>query len=521
MARGKATRETLPERLRQTEEALRECQAEARAVWDLSGIGQALVDPASERFVRVNGALCRILGYTEAELLRLTVRDVSHPDEADIFTGVLPDMLTGQLAEYAIEKRYLHKEGHVIWVSVHAAALPARPGQPRRTIGIISDITPRKNAEAAALESLTRFRAIFENSVDAIAVYRGITHAMVNPAYLRLFGYNSPEELIGKPGPDLIAPSQREIIAGNIQRRMHGEPVPADYVSRGLRKDGSEFDLEIHASHFDLHGERFRLVILRDVTEPRRIASELEAAHRHLERRVRERTRALIRESRRRERLERQMHEITEREQRRIGQDLHDGVGQHLAGTAFMLGALARTTGKGARVPAEKLLEIAGLLGDAVRQTREISRGLFPADLEEHGLCHALRQLAERTAGTWGIPCQFACAREFRLEKQAAIQLYRVAQEAVANAVKHARPARIALELTATRDAVRLLITDDGRGFDARRRSSGIGLATMKNRVRLLAGQFQIRQNPEGGTAVTCTIPRTTAKRASSRPPRR
>lgn len=508
------SREELAARLRAAEAELYDLREENSALFELSGVGQVLADPASERFVAVNRAFCQMLGYTEAELLARSVGEISHPEDATIFSAAYPRMLSGEVAEYKTDKRYLHKDGRVVWVAINASLLPERPGQPRRVIAVIRNITPRKEAEFAALESATKFRAIFENSVDAIAVYQGELHALVNPAYVALFGYGSAEELIGTPGPNLIAPSAREMIYDRIHRRMRGESPPSNYVSRGLRKDGSEFDLEIHASHYDLNGERFRLVILRDVTEQRRIARDLLNSQRHLEERVRERTRELTRansrlarESRRRERLEIEMREVGEREQRRIGQDLHDGLGQQLAGISYMTSALVRTVAKGAPVPLPKLREIAELLGEAVRHTREISRGLYPLDLEEEGLFFAMRQLAERIARAHGIPCVFHCAKEFSIEKSAAMQLYRIAQEAVANALRHGRPARVDLELDATPRSIRLTIADDGIGIPLHSRKAGMGLTTMRNRAHLLGGTLQIRRNPAAGTTVTCELP--------------
>ena len=132
---------------------------------------------------------------------------------------------------------------------------------------LISDITERKQAERALRENEIKFRVIFENSVDAIGVSKSGIHSFVNSAYLALFGYADMDELTGKPILDLIAPSEHGKILDNIQRRAKGENIPAMYETRGLQKDGSEFDMDVHVATYGLNEENHTLVIMRDITE--------------------------------------------------------------------------------------------------------------------------------------------------------------------------------------------------------------------------------------------------------------
>ncbi len=134
-------------------------------------------------------------------------------------------------------------------------------------------LTERKQAEEALRGSETRFRAVFENSVDAIGVSKTGIHTFVNPAYLALFGYADNAELNGKPILNLIAPSHREQVLENVRRRASGQTVPTVYETRGLRKDGSEFDMDVHMSTYELNGEIYSVPILRDITE-RKLAEE-------------------------------------------------------------------------------------------------------------------------------------------------------------------------------------------------------------------------------------------------------
>ncbi len=130
------------------------------------------------------------------------------------------------------------------------------------------------------LQSELKFRSIFDSSVDAIGVSRVGIHVMANPAYLRMFGYESTDQLAGTPILDLIAPSEHARIADNVQRRLEGGTVPAHYETRGRRRDGAEFDMEVHVSIYEMRGERYTVAILRDITERKQAERILEESER-------------------------------------------------------------------------------------------------------------------------------------------------------------------------------------------------------------------------------------------------
>lgn len=145
---------------------------------------------------------------------------------------------------------------------------------------VLLDVTKNKKAEDALRENEIRFRAVFENSVDAIGVSKNGIHFFVNPAYLSLFGYTSADELVGRPIIDLIAREEREEILENVRRRSKGEFVPSFYETCGRRKDGTEFDMDVHVSAYALAGETYTLVILRDITERKRAEEALKESQR-------------------------------------------------------------------------------------------------------------------------------------------------------------------------------------------------------------------------------------------------
>jgi PAS domain S-box-containing protein len=162
-----------------------------------------------------------------------------------------------------------------------------------RTKQLSEEISERRRTEEALSQSEIKFRTVFENSVDAIGVSKRGVHVFANPAYLALFGYADNDELVGKSVLDFIAPDQRGQIAQNVLARANGEAVLSFYETRGLRKDGTQFEAEVHVSTYEYLGEIFTLVILRDITEHNLADLELQKYREHLEELVQERTASL------------------------------------------------------------------------------------------------------------------------------------------------------------------------------------------------------------------------------------
>jgi signal transduction histidine kinase len=205
--------------------------------------------------------------------------------------------------------------------------------------------------------------------------------------------------------------------------------------------------------------------------------------------------------------LQKELLEITDTEQRRIGHDLHDGLGQHLTGIAFMSKLLEqRLAAKG--VPeTEDARKIGGLVNKAIGWTRDLARGLAPVDLDqEEGLALALKQLTEGTSELYGAPCRFEAVGDTHFRNPpVAIHLYRIAQEALNNAIKHARAKNIVVQLTRTPGEIRIAVEDDGKGFDPISvRTGGMGLRIMYYRAKMISGQLEVRRRLGGGMVVAC-----------------
>jgi len=210
-----------------------------------------------------------------------------------------------------------------------------------------------------------------------------------------------------------------------------------------------------------------------------------------------------------RKRLEREILEAGAREQARIGQDLHDGLGQNLTGIALLANALkGRLAARGA-AEAEQAGRVAEYASAAVQQAKDLSRGLIPPELQAHGLLGGLRALASGARELFDIDCGLRASPGARVaDGVAAVHLYRIAQEAVHNAVKHGRARRVAIALQQAGGRTTLTVADDGRGIEpSGRRKSGLGLGIMQYRARMMGAALDVQRGPRGGTVVTCSIP--------------
>jgi signal transduction histidine kinase len=239
------------------------------------------------------------------------------------------------------------------------------------------------------------------------------------------------------------------------------------------------------------------------------LAASLSSLHRELEARVRQRTLALTQEMAERERLEKELLETSEREQRRIGHDLHDSLGQHLTGTALAGQVLEEKLAMQSLPEAADASRVVALVEESIELTRSLARGLHPVTLEDAGLKPAFEELAATIEERFQVACRCECAREIFIRDIAvATHLYRIAQESISNGIKHGRARQILLRLERSDGGVTLTVQDDGRGLPPDwSQSPGLGLRTMAHRATMIGATFSIGPGPEGGTRVVCALP--------------
>jgi signal transduction histidine kinase len=234
----------------------------------------------------------------------------------------------------------------------------------------------------------------------------------------------------------------------------------------------------------------------------------LVSARNELQMLVRQRTEKLQDEIRQRNRLEKELLEAGEREQRRIGHDLHDCLGQHLTATALAGKVLAKKLTDKSVAEADAAGRLVVMIEDSIELTRKLARSLHPIELEANGLADALQNLAANISKAFNVTCRFENSGDVILNSsEAGTHLYRIAQEAVSNAIRHGRARNVVIVLAGSGKKIMLSVTDDGAGLSADARAKrGMGLRIMDYRAGMIGATFDIQNLPAGGTRAVCVL---------------
>ncbi|MBP3191810.1 PAS domain S-box protein [Natronogracilivirga saccharolytica] len=328
-------------------------------------------------------------------------------------------------------------------------------------------------------KSESRSKAILDTAVDGIITIDANGNiGLFNKAAQEVFGYRE-DEVIGKNVSMLMPEPFRsehdryiEQYSSTGQKRIIGSSREVT----GLRKDGTTFPLYLAVSEFHIDNKRHFTGIVRDITEQRS--------------------------------LEQEVLNTSDHERRRIGQDLHDGLGQMLTGIGLMSQSLKNRLKNEHSEAAEQAEEITRLIKDADQYARNLSRGLLPVDFEVRGLVTSLERLAQNAERLFGVTCTFKEKNAPVFHDNSAVEhLFRIAQEAISNAVKHGLADSVLLDLDADNHAAELGISDNGKGFSPNwQDKKGSGLDIMQFRARLIGATLDI-QHFDNGTRIVCKIP--------------
>jgi len=368
---------------------------------------------------------------------------------------------------------------------------------------------------AALVESEERYRILVEG-VRRYAIFmldpKGIIMTW-NRGIYELLGYTR-EEVVGQSGVTVF--NSKDRAAGTFKKELalakrSGESVAVHSV---VRKDGTEIQVHDTATAlFDSGGTLIGFAKVARAIDMLENASVLDSDGVEL-------ASALARievEVEHRRRLEAQLLTAVEQERERLGRDLHDDLSQRLAGIAMMMDTTAKRVGVNT-ADRKKLVEMSKLLADAVGVARNLSRGLHPVTLTRDGLPAALAELAARVPKeTKEVKYNWPSGERLDLEESVALHVYRIAEEAVGNAIRHSNADKITIELetVSSHNAV-LTVSDNGRGFRSGSEPKGMGLQNMKYRAGIIGGTLKISSSPKRGTRVQCTMP--LLKRKASSP---
>lgn len=346
--------------------------------------------------------------------------------------------------------------------------------------GMLSSVFVRIQSSRLLRERDAKAQAILETTVDAIITIdeRGRILSF-NRAAERIFGY-LPEEVLGKNVSVLMPEPYQQEHDEYLHRYLRtGEKriIGIGREVKGLRKDGSLFPMDLSVSEVNLPDKRLFTGIVRDISQRRG--------------------------------LEQEVLRMSDIERRRIGQDLHDGLGQMLTGIGLIANGLARRLESKNNPLAPEMAEIAGMVREADQYARALARGLVPVEIELGGLNGALERLSENAQRLFGITCSLSVRGTFAVEDlDVAMHIYRIAQESVSNAVRHGHADTVRIVLSLSEEQIRLRVQDNGSGFvhDPHDLPRGMGLRIMHYRANILGGALEIRSVPGQGTSVTCTV---------------
>jgi len=435
-------------------------------LWDLD---------VDTRRLQVDDRYTQIVGLS-AEAVRNDPRRFNerlHPDERDRTLALTQACLDGRSDSVHYEGRMLLDNGRLGWVAVDGfVAERHADGRPARLIGTVGDVTERRRREQL-WEIGERIAQIGSWEFDV-----GDDRFYWSEGTYRIFELS--RDFVPVPG------STRGLLSPASQARLE----EAFAMARGT---GRAFDLEL-----DGRTDRGRPIWVRilgraDVYAGRPV-----------------RIYGIVQDVTERRMLESALLEVSNREQQRFGAELHDGLGQELTGISLMLQGLAQQTDPARPSLSDQLARISLLMTRAIGSARALAHGLAPVSTSRVGLEAALRLLAERSAQAYGAQVSFELLGTdvLTLDETAGNHLYRVAQEAVSNAVRHGSASHVGISLAVHPGSITLTIADDGCGIEPGVRSSdGLGLRSMAYRARSLDGTLDVSSRPGGGTVIRLECP--------------
>ncbi|MCX7723529.1 MAG: PAS domain S-box protein [Verrucomicrobiae bacterium] len=467
--------EDITERKR-AETALKESETTFKTIFAKTSEGMFVLDWDKKALLMCNPACARLLGYRLDEINMFALAQLLHQDDLHAFLEQVAKFAKSGRWQYR-DFRFVRKDNSILVADISPALITL--GGKKAILVAFKDITKRKQIEDALRTSEERFRTLFESAPIGVALLTPEGRFLqVNRAHCEMLGY--PSFKLQKLGViNVVEPNDAPIVQRMLADLAEGKCEHVEHELRFRTADGTTLYVLWAASTARAPSFSTRHIVstAMDITEAKRLQSEV--------------------------------LEISEQERTRIGHDLHDGLGQYLSGIALKAKCLQQALADVCPAEAEAAGELVRLINAAIGHARALARGLDPGALEPDDLAPALRRLAAECEQIFSVRCHCEVATEpVALHDGEAKHLYMIAQEAVNNAVKHGGASNIAIELLAQNGSLRLLVRDDGAGFEPTQNpDAGLGLRIMKYRAHAIGGTLNIRSCPGTGTEIECILP--------------
>ncbi|MCJ2165198.1 PAS domain S-box protein [Pseudodesulfovibrio sp. S3] len=483
--------------------------------------------------VDVNKATLDLLGASSKEDLLGNLEKVLTDSSMAAFTEEMILLASGG-CEYCgeITNRTLH--GETIWVMVHFFVPDEFKDTLSRVIVSLLNVTPRKRAEQALMDSEERYRVLAENSQEGVVVQQDGKPIYINESMVEIVGY-SLNELKEMHLPELVHPQDRESFNYQLAGLTAGEEKEAFASFRIITRHEQVRWVMLNVKPIMWEGREAKMAILTDVTHHKALEAELLTAHGQMEDRVKKRTTELSEantqlkaeaeeRSKAQERilsLTQEIIRVQEDERQRIARDLHDNVAQDLSSLMLRMETLFDGHSRVDLELHKRGITVMHVLRGAIASVRDIAYGLRPPALDQLGLVKALENLCTEAGSRHSFDVDFFSTgiQDIALDFDTEINIYRMVQEAVRNIARHARAKTATIRLVKSHPDILIRIEDNGQGFLVQERlttsdsEKRMGLRSMEERARLIGGSMEIQSLPGTGTRIIFKVPIDSARR--------
>jgi PAS domain S-box-containing protein len=487
----------LSRRVKERTSQLMETESRFRATFEQAAVGVAHVS-LDGKFLRVNKKFCDIVGYSQDEINDMTFQDITHPDDLELDLSYLEQVLKGESKNYSMDKRYIRKDGSIVWINLTVSLLFDKKGKPQYFVSVVKDISESKQAEENLAKSEANYRGLVDNSI--VGVFSTTVDGrfiFVNDAMVRMFDFETSEQMIKERAPALWRdPGNRERMLADLQK--HGSVT--NFEATAITHTGRHIHVLFSAKQ---HGDNISGMVM-DITE-----------RKHAEKKILEHQERLSA-------LSSQLTLAEEIERRRIATDLHDQVSQNLALSCMQLSAAIQSVDDVALK--KQFDELNQTLISTSRDTRNLIFDLSSPTMHELGLGAAIGEwIDDKLIQRHGLDVQLVDKlKQDKLDLSLSTILFRNVRELLTNIVKHARADQVNVLLEQEDNELRITVKDNGIGFSPEQAKKnvnaegGLGLFSIEERMTGLGGSLVIDSKAHHGTTIVMTTPLNEMKKVTT-----